>query len=327
MILSLPLFLKIDVDKLMSLTGAFVILVLCLLRFPLRKSPRIFLYCLWIVVGFRFLFPFSIESALSLMPFHAQLISLDMAMQPPPYVGSPVPPQDSSPLHMWITIGAFVWLAGVLFMFFRGMVSLITLKGKLKDVVHVEANIYEAEALKTPFVIGVFSPNIYLPAHLSPQEREYILLHEQTHIRRWDHIVKLAAYFMLCLHWFNPLAWLAFLLMNIDMEMSCDERVLHKLGGGAETKRDYSSALLSLASGRLIIGGNALAFIDGDVRSRVKNVLHAKKQSYIAFGVSVLLVLSLSVGFSTDRVSPPVASNSIHIETVQTDSFHILCCD
>ena len=307
----------------MSLTGAFVILILCLVRLPLRKSPRIFLYCLWIVVGFRLVFPFSIESALSLIPFHAQPIPVDIAS-----VSTPLP--SGSPLQMWMAIGALVWLGGVLIMIVRGVVSLVRLKGKLKGVAHVEANIYEVEGLNTPFVMGVFSPKIYLPAHLSEQERQYIILHEQTHIRRGDHIVKLAAYFMLCLHWFNPLAWLAFLLMNMDMEMSCDERVLHELGGSAEMKKDYSSALLSLASGRRMIAGASLAFMDGDVSPRVRNVLRLKKQSYIALGVSVLLVLTLSVGFSVNRVSAHPTSYYISSEAPpQVDPFQklFLCCD
>ena len=312
----------------MSLTGAFVILILCLVRLVLRKSPKIFLYCLWIVVGFRLVFPFSIESALSLMPFSAQLIPLDIAIQPMPYAADP---SSGNPLQIWMAIGSSVWLAGAAFMLLRGTISLVTLKRKLREALHVEANIYEAETLKTPFVIGLFSPKIYLPAHLSAQERRYIILHEQTHIRRWDHIMKFVAYFMLCLHWFNPLAWLAFFLMNKDMEMSCDERVLHELGGGSEMKKDYSSALLSLASERRVIGGSALAFTDGDVGSRVRNVLNLKKQSYIVFGVSVLLVLALSVGFSVDRVSSAHSPNDyISSEAApQVDSFQklFLCCN
>ena len=308
----------------MSLTGAFVIAILCLVRLLLRNSPKILLYCMWAVVGFRLVFPFSIESTLSLMPFSAQPISYDPS--------ATFLVQGGSPLQMWVTIGAFVWLAGVGFMLLRGMASLILLKRKLKKAVNVEANIYEAKTLKTPFVIGVFAPKIYLPAHLSAQERRYIILHEQTHIRRGDHIVKLAAYFLLCLHWFNPLAWLAFGLMNMDMEMSCDERVLHRLGGGAEMKRDYSSALLSLAAGRRLIGGGSLAFTDGNVGSRVRNVLALKKQPYVIFALVALLVFSLSVGFSVDRVSVHPASdyNDITNETVQIDLFSTLCfggCD
>ena len=314
----------------MSLTGAFVITIICLVRLILRKSPKIFLYCLWTVAGFRLAFPFSIESTLSLMPFSAQLIPMDIAVPPISYVEEfsvAAHLYSGSPLQTWIAAGSFIWLAGVALMLFRGVASLVILKRSLKKVVNVEANIYETGALKTPFVIGAFSPKIYLPTHLSARERRYIILHEQTHIRRCDHIVKFAAYFILCLHWFNPLAWLAFWLMNMDMEMSCDERVLNKLGGGADIKKDYSLALLSLATGRRIIGGSPLAFIDGDVSSRVRNVLKLKKQSYIIFGISMVLVAALSLGFSVNRVSDYTQSYYVSHEPAQTNSFRILCCD
>ena len=303
----------------MSLTGAFVISTICLVRLVLKKSPKIFLYCLWAVAGFRLALPFSIESVFSLMPFDAQLIT---------YVGDlPVAalPYSSSPLQMWVAIGSFVWLAGAILMILHGAVSLAILKSKLKEAVNVEANIYEAEMLKTPFVIGVFSPKIYLPAYLSAREREYIILHEKTHIRRRDHIVKFAAYFILCLHWFNPLAWLAFLLMSKDMEMSCDERVLKELGGGDEIKKGYSSALLSLAAERCVISGSSLAFIDSDVSSRVRNVLNMKRQSFMTLGVSMALVVVLSAGFAVDRISAYVASHDV--VAYQANLFAIFCCD
>ena len=302
----------------MSLTGAFVITAICFARLVLRNNPKIFLLCLWAAAGFRLVFPFSIESTFSLMPFSAQMIPADIVSYD---LSAATLANGGSRLQIWLIIGACIWLAGVLFMLFRGVASLVTLKRNLKEAVNVEANIYETETLKTPFVSGVFSPKIYLPAHLSDQEREYVILHEQAHIRRYDHIVKFAAYFILCLHWFNPLAWLAFLLMNVDMEMSCDERVLKGLGGGAEIKKNYSSALLSLATDRCIIGRSSLAFNDGDVSSRVKNILNLKKQPYIAFVMSMMLVAALSVGFSVNRVTA-----NYHIDQENT---HIIfsCCD
>ena len=315
----------------MSLTGAFVIIIVCLARPVLRKSPRIFLYNLWAVAGFRLTFPFSIESAFSLIPFNAQPIPPDIAMHPiPPASGNLVASamlSGDSAIQLWIAVGSSIWLVGSALMLLYGVASFVVLKRKLTQATNVEANIYETETIKTPFVMGIFSPKIYLPAHLNAQERNYIVLHEQTHIRRRDHIVKFVAFLILCLHWFNPLAWLAFLLMSLDMEMSCDERVLKELGNGAEIKKNYSMALLSLATERRALGGSSIAFIDGDIGSRVKNVLNLKKQSYIVFGVSMALVAVLSLGFSVDRVGIGAASYDAIPETVQSDSFSILCCD
>jgi len=300
----------------MSLTGAFVIAAICLVRLPLKKAPKIISYCLWAVAGFRLVFPFSIESVFSLIPFKAQTIPTDIAIQPVPRIDSGIPfvnnavssilpaatPAASvNPLQIWTTIGAFVWFVGVAVMIIYGVVSYVILKRKMRNAAHVEANIYAAANIKSPFVLGVFSPRIYMPIGLSVQERGYIVLHEQTHIRRHDHIVKFAAYFILCVHWFNPLAWAAFLLMGVDMEMSCDERVLKEMGG--EIKKDYSLSLLSLATERYIIGGSPLAFGEGGIKERIKNVLNFKKASRVITVAAVALVAVLSVGFLVNRAT------------------------
>lgn len=303
----------------MSLTGAFVIAAICLARLPLKKAPKIISYCLWAVAGFRLAFPFSIESIFSLIPFKAQTIPPDIAMQPVPRIDSGIPfvnnavssilpaamPSASvNPLQIWTTIGAFVWFVVAAAMVIYGVVSFVILKRKMREAAHIETNIYEAENIKSPFVLGAFKPGIYLPIGLSEKEKSYIILHEQTHIRRRDHIVKFAAYFILCLHWFNPLVWVAFLLMGVDMEMSCDERVLKEMGG--ETKKDYSLSLLSLATERRIIGGSPLAFGEGGIKERIKNVLNFKKTSRVIIIAAVAFVAVLSIGFVADRVSDAI---------------------
>ncbi len=181
------------------------------------------------------------------------------------------------------------------------VVSFVVLKQKMREATYLEANIYEAGNISSPFVLGVIKPMIYLPIGLSMQERGYILMHEQTHIRRRDHIVKLVAYFILCMHWFNPLVWGAFLLMGIDMEQSCDECVLNEMGG--EAKKDYSILLLSLATERRIIGGSPLAFGEGGVKGRIKNVLNFKRTPRMIIVASVALVAVLSLGFAVDRAT------------------------
>jgi|GEM_PF-847164 len=300
----------------MGLTGAFVIAAICLVRLTLKKAPKIVSYCLWAVAGFRLVLPFSIESAFSLIPFKAQTIPPDIAMQTVPRIDSGVTIVDNiisgslpavalgasvNPLQIWTAVGTFAWLTGVAVMLIYGVASFFILKRKMKEAAHIESNIYEAENIKSPFVLGIFSPKIYLPIGLSAQERGYIVLHEQTHIRRYDHIVKFLAYFILCLHWFNPLVWAAFLLMGVDMEMSCDERVLKEMGG--ETKKDYSLSLLSLATERRIIGGSPLAFGEGGVKERIKNVLNFRKPSRVIIVAAVALVAVLSIGFAVNKAS------------------------
>lgn len=318
----------------MSLTGAFVIAAICLARLPLKKAPKIISYCLWAVAGFRLVFPFSIEGVFSLIPFKAQTIPMDIALQPVPRIDSGIPfvnnavsgllpaatPAASvNPLQIWTTIGAFVWLIGVAAMVVYAMASFVVLKRKMREAVHIEANIYEAENIKSPFVLGILNPRIYLPVGLSEKEKSYIILHEQTHIKRHDHIVKFAAYFILCLHWFNPLAWAAFLLMGVDMEMSCDERVLKETGG--EIEKDYSLSLLSLATQRRYIGGTPLAFGEGGIKERIKNVLNFKKPSRIIVVVSVALAAVLSIGFLLNRaIDRNLPMQGINLSDLQTDA-------
>jgi beta-lactamase regulating signal transducer with metallopeptidase domain len=312
----------------MSLTGAFVIAAICVARLPLKKAPKIISYCLWVVAGFRLVFPFSIESVFSLIPFKAQTIPSDIAMQPIPRIDSGIsfinnavssilpaatPVASINPLQIWITIGAYVWFAGVVIMLVYGIVSFVILKRKMRSAAHIEANIFEVENIKSPFVLGVFKSRIYLPIGLSEQEKSYIVLHEQTHIKRRDHIVKFTAYFILCLHWFNPFAWVAFLLMSVDMEMSCDERVLKEIGG--ETRKNYSLSLLSLETERRIISGSPLAFGEGGVKERIKNVLNFKKPSRVIFVAAIVLVAVLSVGFAVNKINAPAEPPNITVQS------------
>lgn len=312
----------------MSMTGAFIIAAICVARLPLKKAPKIISYCLWGVAGFRLVFPYSIESVFSLIPFKAQTIPPDIALQPIPRIDSGIPflnnavssilpaatPTASvNPLQIWTAIGAWVWIFGVAVLLIYGFVSFFILKRKMSEAAHIEANIYEAENIKSPFVLGIFNPRMYLPIGLSEQEKSYIILHEQTHIKRHDHIVKFAAYFVLCLHWFNPLAWVAFLLMGVDMEMSCDERVLKEMGG--ETKKNYSLSLLSLATERRIIGGSPLAFGEGGIKERIKNVLNFKKPSRAIIVTAVTLVAVLSVGFAVNKINAPAEPPNITVQS------------
>lgn len=195
-------------------------------------------------------------------------------------------------MSFWKAAG-LVWVLGIAGMVLYSVISLLELKRKLKTAVHAEDNIYQTP-LFTPFVIGIFKPCIYLPATLKAEEKDYILLHEQVHIKRGDHIIKIVAFLVLCLHWFNPLVWAAFFLSGKDMEMSCDEAVLRKIGN--TVKKEYSASLLSLATGRRIINGVPLAFGEGDTGSRIKNVLRYKKPA--AFVLIIALVLCVAVGIS-----------------------------
>jgi len=308
----------------MSLTGAFVISVVCLARVLLRKNLRRFMFCLWVVVGFRLMFPFSIESVFSLIPFSGQLISLDIAAPVMPYADGVL---RNNPLQAWMAIGSYIWLTGVMLMLLYDIASYVFLRRDLTDAVHIDTNIYETKKIKTPFVLGIFAPKIYLPANLATRERQYIVLHEQMHVKRYDHIVKLVAYLILCLHWFNPLAWLAFFLICRDIEMACDECVLRELGGGAVVKKDYSSVLLSLVSEQRAMSGSSLAFVNSDISLRIKNVLSLKKHSAMIFAASTVLVVMLSIGLLVSRTDARAAVYNTNSEATGQEFLRDWCCD
>jgi len=306
----------------MSLTAGIVIVFVLLARLPLRKAPKIFSYALWAVVLFRLLCPVSFSSDFSLLGvFHAPAVTngsiayipADIVHAANPQVDLLLPgvsevineslPQNAEqivadPLEAPMVIATLLWLGGIAAMLVYSTASLLSLKRKLVGAVRLRENIYLAEHFATPFVIGLIHPKTYLPSALPEKEQAYIILHEQTHIRRLDHIVRLVAFLALVVHWFNPLVWVAFILSGKDMEMSCDEAVMKKMGDGI--RAEYSALLLRLAAGRKIVAGAPLAFGEGDTKSRIKNVLNYKKPAFQLVIIVLIAVSAVCVGLAAN---------------------------
>ena len=281
----------------MTLTASLVILCVLLARLLLKKAPKICSYALWAVVLFRLLCPVSFSAQISLLgaldaPAPAaqqhtvEYISPTIVHDAYPAVDIPVTTIDNTinetlpqgmeqtvadPLEFPMAMATAVWLFGMGSLALYSLISLLFLRRRLVGAMHLRENIYLADHIESPFVMGLLRPKIYLPSSLSQQEQDYILLHERHHIRRGDHIWKLLGFIALCIHWFNPLVWLSFVLAGKDMEMSCDEAVLKKMGG--DIRADYSASLLSLATGKRIIAGAPLAFGEGSTKDRIKNAL------------------------------------------------------
>ena len=269
----------------MSITAGYVIVVLILARILLRRLPRIISYSLWAVAGFRLVSPVSFSSPFSLVPYTIRFRS---------EVGWTVS-----------TVATSVWVVGFLLMAGYGMASATILRARLKPLPVVHDNIHVLPS-GSPFVFGLFHPQIYIPSGLSTTEEAYVVRHETTHIRRHDHLVKVFAYCLLCVHWFNPLVWVAFVLMEADMEISCDERVLAGLDGGA--RKDYSRLLLSLASRRRGVPA-VTAFGEGGIKARIVHVLGFRKHSRALLAVSLCLTVLTSAGLIVNRAEPnPVMS-------------------
>jgi beta-lactamase regulating signal transducer with metallopeptidase domain len=295
----------------MSLTASYVILLVILVRLLLKKAPKVISYALWGVVAFRLIIPFSFESMFSLMPRNTNAVPIphDIIYQQSPQINSGIEVVDSfvsqslpaptvgasvNPLQIYAEIGAYIWALGIIALLVYSLVSILVLKRQLKSAQLIEKNIFEAKNLKTPFVLGLIKPMIYLPVGLNDTERSYILLHEQAHIHRKDHIVKVIAFLILSIHWFNPLVWIAFMLMSTDMELSCDERVLKEMK--ENIKKPYANSLLSLATGRHILNGSPLAFGEGNVKGRIKNVLYYNKPVFWLTLTAVIITAIVAIG-------------------------------
>ena len=303
----------------MSFTGSLVIVFVLAARLFLKKVPRAFTCTLWSVVLFRLICPFSFESMYSLLPVRTNPISPDIAYMQTPQIDTgvayinnsvnsllpPAAPYASvNPLQIWIYAGSLLWIAGIAILLAYSLFSLARLQKRLKDATLHEENIFISDKIDTAFVIGLFHPKIYLPCNLEDEELRYILLHEQTHIRRFDHITRLLSFTALCLHWFNPLVWAAFCFSSRDIEMSCDEAVIRQLGSGI--KKDYSASLLSISTGKRPSAASPLAFGEGDTRERIRNVLNYKKPAFWVIGVSLTVILIIGAGLLSDPKSEPV---------------------
>ncbi len=332
----------------MSLTGSIVIVAVMIVRLCLRRAPKMFSYLLWAVVLLRLLCPFSFSSVLSVFQMAGISVTEQGMMQYVPRengqfqlrndtnivhradytgLGGTTGNQPSNSFEQrsaeketarplsWDMRGvcSAVWILGMIVLWAYSAVSVIVLKRKLigsvLDENSPENNIYLCDYIRTAFVMGVLRPRIYLPTTLSGDERRYILLHEETHIRRGDHIWRLLAFLALSIHWFNPLVWCAFFLSERDMEMSCDEAVMCRMG--TDLRAAYSASLLNLASGKKVFAGAPLGFGEGSVKCRIQNIMRYKKTAALAAVPVLVLVLVVIVALGSNPAGKNAVENDL----------------
>ena len=218
---------------------------------------------------------------------------------------TPTVPQPEDPASFpWQAVLAGVWLAGAAALTFYALFSYFRLRRCLFDAIRAQDGAWEHPAINSPFILGFVCPRIYLPAGLTGQPRQFILCHERAHLRRLDHIVKPICWVALALHWYNPVVWLAFILMSRDIEAACDEAVIRRLG--PKIKADYSATLLALATNRRVPAPCPLAFDEGDAKGRIKNVLRYRRPALWIVVVSVLAAVLAAVCLLTDPVAAKV---------------------
>ncbi|TJY40640.1 DUF4825 domain-containing protein [Cohnella pontilimi] len=305
----------------MSVTASYVALAVMLARIPLRRAPKIFSYLLWLAVAIRLVIPVSFTSSFSILRLvqpqadktdtgSMVFVPQDIGMMKNPVVDTGIrgisrivntsfpaakPLASVNPMQIVVWIGSAVWIAGVAVLLLYSIFSYLKMRASVRTATLVKDNLFETDRIATPFVFGFLKPKIYVPTGLSEQELSCVLLHEQTHIRRRDYLIKPLAYLTLIVHWFNPLMWLSYALMSKDMEMSCDEQVMSKMGD--RMKGSYSQTLLSLSVSRSGLStGSPLAFGESHIKSRIQNVLAYRKASSWTVAVSAVVIAAVVMG-------------------------------
>ena len=240
----------------MSIAASWLVIAVIVLRFLLKKTPSWISCLMWGIVALRLVMPFSIESAFSLIP-SAEVIPLDVAASGTPAIHSGIPVVNSvinpmvtqsfaekaGSLDMLIHYAALVWLAGVVLMLVYSAVTYIKLYHQVSMSIPCGDNVYLCDEVESPFLLGIFCPRIYLPSDLPEEQQSFVLDHENAHIKRRDYLWKPLGFLLLAIHWFNPLMWLAYILLCRDIELACDEKVVAELGN--EQRADYTQALVA----------------------------------------------------------------------------------
>lgn len=306
------LFLKIIN---MSISASWLVLAVLILRFVLKKAPKWINVLLWGIVAIRLICPFSFESTLSLIP-SAETIPLNIGMDTTPTINSgisainnavnPIISQSNTPMAgasvnlLQITIGIYeyIWIFGMIALALYTAISYWRLRRKVDTAVRYKDNIFQSENVSFPFVLGIIKPRIYLPFKMNGQYLEYVVAHEQAHICRKDHWWKPLGFLLLMIHWFNPLMWLAYVLLCRDIELACDEKVIKELGN--EQRGDYTQALVACSVNRRMIAACPLAFGEVSVKERVKSVMNYKKPAFWAIIISVIVCVGVAVCFLTN---------------------------
>ena len=300
----------------LSISASWLVLAVLVLRLISKRSPKWVNVLLWGIVALRLVLPFSIESALSLIPSAETVSPAAVQFDPAPTITSgvsvidnavnpslsehfaAVPTASVNPLYVWAYLAGWVWLIGLGAMLLYALVSYLRLRRRVSVSLPIQDHIYLCDAISSPFILGVVKPHIYLPSGLDEVQRQNVLAHEQAHLARRDHWWKPLGFALLAVYWFNPVLWLAYTLLCRDIELACDERVIRTMDESAV--KTYSTVLLACSMPRKAVITCPLAFGEVGVKERVKNALHYKKPAFWVVAASVAVCVVVAVCFLTN---------------------------
>ena len=307
----------------LSISASWLVLAVLVLRLVSKRSPKWMNVLLWGIVALRLVLPFSVESALSLIPSAETVSPAAVQFDPAPTITSgvsvidnavnpslsehfsAVPTASVNPLYVWTEIAGWVWLIGLGAMLLYALVSYLRLRRRVSVSLPIQDHIYLCDAISSPFILGVVKPHIYLPSGLDEVQRQNVLAHEQAHLARRDHWWKPLGFALLAVYWFNPVLWLAYALLCRDIELACDERVIRTMDESAV--KTYSTVLLACSMPRKAAITCPLAFGEVGVKERVKNALHYKKPAFWVVAASVAVCVVVAVCFLTN---PPTDTDA-----------------
>ena len=307
----------------LSISASWLVLAVLVLRLISKRSPKWMNVLLWGIVALRLVLPFSIESALSLIPSAETVSPAAVQFDPAPTITSgvsvidnavnpslsehfaAVPTASVNPLYVWTEIAGWVWLIGLGAMLLYALVSYLRLRRRVSVSLPIQDHIYLCDAISSPFILGVVKPRIYLPSGLDEVQRQNVLSHERAHLARRDHWWKPLGFALLAVYWVNPVLWLAYTLLCRDIELACDERVIRTMDESAV--KTYSTVLLACSMPRKAVITCPLAFGEVGVKERVKNALRYKKPAFWVVAASVAVCVVVAVCFLTD---PPTDTDA-----------------
>ena len=276
----------------MSIAGGFVILLALIARFFMRNISKDFTYILWGVVCFRLICPVGInfQSIIDIVQGNSSGGFFSRTEYIPIELGAVLKDTESGPTGSIVIVLLFlflVWFLGFAWLLTKEILAYCNAKKRLLTAIKISDHVFESDQIESAFIFGLIHPKIYVPVGITDKERHYMLCHESIHIQRKDFLIKFFQCFVLAIHWFNPFVWLAFKHMEIDMEMSCDERVI-KLSG-EKSRKEYAEIIFRFCTTKIRVTKAMLTFGTSNTRKRVSSILHKKDSTIIGliFAVSV----------------------------------------
>ena len=316
----------------LAINASGLILAVIAARLLLKKAPKWISCLLWGLVAVRLLCPFSLESALSLLP-SGKVVPENIEMAQDPHIDSGVRMIDNAvnpviersfspdtmssanPMQVVVFAASVLWLIGMAVMFLYALISFILLKRKVRASIAANGRAQGCDEINSPFILGIFRPVIYVPSGLNKKTLELVIAHEEAHLKRHDHWWKPFGFILLSVYWFNPLCWAAYILFCRDIEAACDEKVIRDKD--RDYKAAYSQALLDCSTQRRIIAACPLAFGETGVKGRVKGVLNYRKPAFWVIIVAVIVCIVVAVCFMTDPVKKGVDNSSGSSEAIE----------